>query len=64
VHTLVELEVTDLVPSPLVLTVALNLPPTVPLEGRFEMVGVLGVARPTLRVVLPEDDAKTFGVPQ
>jgi hypothetical protein len=50
VHTLVELEVTDLMPSPLVLTVALNLPPTVPVEGRFEMVGVLGVACPTLNV--------------
>jgi hypothetical protein len=48
VQTLVELEVTDLVPSPLVLTTALNLPPTVPLEGRFVMVGILGVARTTL----------------
>jgi hypothetical protein len=48
VQTLVELEVTDLVPSPLVLTTALNLPPTMPLEGRFEMVGIRGVARLTL----------------
>jgi hypothetical protein len=47
-QTLVELEVTDLVPSPLVLTRALNLPPTVPLGGRFEIVGIRGVARPTL----------------
>jgi hypothetical protein len=63
-HTPVELEVTDLMPSPLVLTVALNLPLTVPVEGRFEMVGILGVARPTLKVVSPDDDAKRLGVPE
>jgi hypothetical protein len=48
----------------LVVTVALNPPPTVPLEGRFEMVGVLGVACPTLKVVSPEDDAKEFAMPE
>jgi hypothetical protein len=58
------LEVTDLMPSPLVITVALNLPLTVPVEGRFEIVGVLGVARPTLKVVSPEDDAKEFATPE
>jgi hypothetical protein len=39
VQILVELEVTDVTPSPVVLTVAVNLPPTVPLAGRLEMVG-------------------------
>ena len=37
-------DVTDFVPSPLVLTVAVNPPPKVPLVGRFVMVGVVGVA--------------------
>jgi hypothetical protein len=64
VHTLVELEVTDLMPSPFVITVALNLLLTVPLEGRFEIVSVFGVARPILKVVSPEDGAKEFATPE
>jgi hypothetical protein len=39
VQTEVELEVTEVVPSPVVSTVAVNPPPTVPLAGRLEMVG-------------------------
>ena len=49
-QTPVEFEVTDLVPSPVVATVAVKPPPEVPLEGRFEIDGVLGVAWPTLKV--------------
>ena len=50
VQMLVELDVTDLVPSPVVATVAVKPPPLVPLEGRFEIDGVLGVAGPTEKV--------------
>ena len=49
-HTDGEFEVTDLVPSPVVATVAVNPPPNVPLAGRFEIDGVDGAARLTLNV--------------
>ena len=44
-HTRGEFEVTDVVPSPVVLTVAVNPSPNVPPAGRFEMTGVVGVSR-------------------
>jgi hypothetical protein len=54
VHTPVEFEVTDVVPSPVVLTVAVKPPPNVPLAGRFEMEGALGAA--LVMVTLLADD--------
>ena len=47
-HTPVEFEVTDVAPSPVVLTTAVKPPPVVPLAGRFEMVGVVGVSFDTV----------------
>ena len=49
-QTAVELEVTDLVPSPVVSTVAVNRSPKALLDGRLEMVGVVGTARSTAKV--------------
>src|ERR1039458_2116876 len=46
----VELEVTVLAQSPVVLTVAVKPPPVVPLAGRLLIDGVVGVAWPTVRV--------------
>ena len=42
-QTLSEFDATDTVPSPLVVTSAVKLPPTCASEGRFEIVGVVGV---------------------
>ena len=55
-----EFEVTDVVPSPVVLTDAANpVPPNVAALGRFVIVGVVGVARPTLKVcALPSAPAE------
>jgi hypothetical protein len=50
VQSLVELSVTDVAPSPLVLTVGVKLPPTVTEPGMFEIVGVVGVPWPMLKV--------------
>jgi hypothetical protein len=38
-----EFEVTDFVPVPVVATLAVNVPPTEAIEGRFEMLGVVEV---------------------
>jgi len=48
VHTPVEFDVTDVAPSPVVLTAAVKPPPSVPLAGRFEMDGVVGVSFDTV----------------
>ena len=49
-QTPVELEVTVLVPSPVVATVAVKPPPKTPLAGMLEIVGVVGVALVTVKV--------------
>jgi hypothetical protein len=43
VQILVEFDVTEVTPSPVVVTTAVNPPPSVPLVGKFEMVGTLGI---------------------
>jgi hypothetical protein len=48
VQTPVEFDVTEVVPSPVVLTVAVMPPPMAPEAGRFEMVGVVGGPRTVL----------------
>jgi hypothetical protein len=55
VHTLVVELVTDDVPSPVVVTVGVNDPPTVPEFGRFDTITV-GVARVTVSVPLTYED--------
>ena len=58
-QTPVEFDVTDLTPSPVVLTVAVKPPPKVPLLGRFEIDGVLGVPFDTVSdTVFVEFDPK------
>lgn len=47
VQTLGELDTTEVVPSPFVLIEAMKFRPNAPLAGRFEIVGVVGVACPT-----------------
>ena len=49
-QTVAELEVTEVDPSPVVVTVAANPTPEVPLGGRLEMFGVVGTARWTAKV--------------
>ena len=49
-HTSGESEDTEVVPSPVVSTTAVNRAPKVPFDGRLEMVGVLGVSRSTIWV--------------
>ena len=49
-QTPAEFDVTDVAPSPVVLTVAVKPPPLIALAGRFEMDGVLGAALPTEKV--------------
>jgi len=54
VQTPVEIEATDVAPSPVVLTVALNPLSSTAVVGMLVMVGVEGVARPTMKLcVLP-----------
>ncbi len=48
-HTDVEFDVTDFVPSPFVPTDAVKLPPKMGLGGMFEMVGSVGAPGPTLK---------------
>ena len=50
VQTLGVHEVTDVAPSLLVLTAAVKLPPKTVLKGMLLMVGVLGVAWPTVKL--------------
>src|SRR5580700_3379543 len=47
VQTAVEFDVTETVPSPVVDTAAVKPPPYVPLAGRSEMAGALGVSKLT-----------------
>ena len=49
-QTLGVLEVTEVTPSLLVTTLAVKLPPKTGLAGMFEIVGVVGVAWPTVKL--------------
>ena len=51
VQTPVVEEVTEAAPSLLVTTLAVNIPPKTGFAGRFEIVGLVGVACPTVRSV-------------
>jgi len=57
VQTLGVLEVTEVTPSLLVLRVAVKPPPKTGLDGMFEIVGDIGVARPTAKLTGPPSAA-------
>jgi len=63
VHTPVELDETDRMPSPLVPTLAENPPNSVAPAGKFVTPGAVGVARPTAKPCGLPSVAPQFAVP-